>query len=459
MRSRCPRIPGGRPALVLALCVALALGLSSPAAAEPPVAGSGAWYYRIGGARPLSPAANAHTLSLGVDLTSVIRLPQACSSLDPALSMAGVLDQIRSGVDQAEQLMVVAANNAIAALPAIVLQRANPGLYEHFQNALAQARALVDLSVKNCRDLVDAAERGEDPFRDWIRVSRRFSMGEAIRGGGLGPVEAERAVDAANGDDGVPWLGGNRGGAGQDPIRIIADTVQAGYNLLLGRGLTDTGPPAPPAGATPRLVELWPAPADAIAWARRVVGEAVVRTCEGCPPADMTPGAGVLPEFERHHAATEATLAALVSGTATPTVAALADVSAPGIMVTPQLLAAVQGVPEDQDRGLITGRLAADIAAARAVEEALTLRRLLLTGRRVPEIAGSAPAAAGLADAVAELEREIETLLYEHDVRRRMLSGTAETVLEDHLRRRQQGLGIPPAPATPGPRLIRGVPE
>ena len=76
-----------------------------------------------------------------------------CGKFDPLVSVENTLNQVSKGAEDMTNAMTQAANAAIAALPSLILQRADPGLYDLFQNALARAQALVDLSTKSCEQM------------------------------------------------------------------------------------------------------------------------------------------------------------------------------------------------------------------------------------------------------------------------------------------------------------------
>lgn len=406
------------------------------ALAQQPVSGSGEWYYAIGGAEPVSAAPNATVFTAEITGSDGLRLPNACSSLDPVASVSNILDDIKDGVDQFESAMVLAANNAIAALPSIVLQRALPGVYDHFQNALIRAEAQVDFAVKSCREMVDDAATGQDPFRDWVKVSRRNTMRAEILTPGNDPVSAAENVDLANGDDGVPWLGGaNAGGADQPPIRVVHDTVRAGYNIILGEPPENSAPPAV-TGTPPRIVELWPDPIAAADWGQQVLGDEIITTCQGCVPGTV-PGTGLLPRYEAEKVALRPLIVDLVAGASDPTPTNRRAASASNIEVTTQLISAIRNISDDQERDLAVGRLVSDIATARTVEKALAIRRAIITGQKVPEISGVREALDAQADLVDIIEREIDNFLYEDQIRERLVSRTAQIVLEREESRRQ----------------------
>ena len=75
---------------------------------------------------------------------------------------------------------------------------------------------------------------------------------------GNDPITAQQAVEQSNGSNGVPWIGGNRGGDPDQPIKLTGDIVKAGYNVHMNRATTATGTVAATPGA--RLSQLWTTP-------------------------------------------------------------------------------------------------------------------------------------------------------------------------------------------------------
>jgi hypothetical protein len=57
----------------------------------------------------------------------------SCGKFDPVAAVPNTLNDIGAGIDNMMSAMTAAASAAIAALPALILQRANPGLYDLFQ--------------------------------------------------------------------------------------------------------------------------------------------------------------------------------------------------------------------------------------------------------------------------------------------------------------------------------------
>src|SRR5690606_12411317 len=155
-----------------------------------------------------------------------------------------------------------AATNAIAALPALILQRANPGLYDLFQNALLKAEETMHIATKSCETMEAEIARGKNPYADLITLSKGNDWKLQMGIGGNDAVTAKEAVEAANGYNGIPWIGGPAGGSGQPELEFTGDIAEAGYNIQLNRSVDASGP----APVTGRLTEIWPSSVDARAW-------------------------------------------------------------------------------------------------------------------------------------------------------------------------------------------------
>ncbi len=119
-----------------------------PLAAQAPTE-DGLWYYEIGGAEPVSPPANTSVVSVTLGGSASLTWGHSCGKFDSVAAVTQRLDQIASGPEQMMDAMVNAATAAIASLPALILQRANPGLYDLFQNALLRAEATLELATRS----------------------------------------------------------------------------------------------------------------------------------------------------------------------------------------------------------------------------------------------------------------------------------------------------------------------
>ena len=406
------------------------------------------WYYEIGGAEPVSAPANPAVASVTLGGSAQLGLGYSCGKFDPVAAVTHTLNDIGAGIDNMMNAMTAAASAAIAALPALILQRANPGLYDLFQNALLKAEATLQLATKSCERMEADIAQGKNPYADLITLSKGNDWKLQMGIGGNDAVTAKAAVDTANGDNGVPWIGGPAGGRGQPMLEFTGDIVKAGYNITMNRPITTTGP-VPPASAT-RLTAIWTTPAEARNWVVEVVGENIVTTCDTCRK-DSIPGTGLRPQLHQEATTVTTAIRSLVSGATPPTLNNLDRITAPGVAITRQVIEAIREMPASE-QSLIMGRLVSEISTARTVEKALYARRLLLSGRQVPEVYATEVAREHADQSIAELDQAIESLLFETRVRREVVSDTVTVLLERAAARRRASLNVPQGgPVDPRP--------
>ena len=414
-------------------------GSSALAATKGPTE-DGLWYYEIGGAEPVSPPANPLVVPVTLGGSAQLGMGYSCGKFDPVAAVTNTLNNIRSGADNMMNAMTAAASSAIAALPALILQRANPGLYDLFQNALLKAEETMKLATKSCEQMEAEIAQGKNPYADLITLSKGNDWKMQMGIGGNDAVTAKKAVETSNGDNGIPWIGGQAGGTGQPMLRFTGDLIQAGYNINMNRPINAVGPP----GATTRLSEIWNTPADARSWVVDVVGENIVTTCDTCRK-DSVPGTGLLPKLHQETAVVTVDLQNLVSGATSPTLANLDKITAPGVAISRQVIEAIREMPATE-QSLIIGRLVSEISTARTVEKALFARRLLLSGRQVPEVYATEVAREHADSSIVELDKEIENMLFETRVRKEVVSDTITVLLQRTAVRRQASRNTPLVP-------------
>ena len=431
------------------LCGAAAIGM---ARAEPVPTGDSSWYYRIGGGNPI--------FSVGIRVDpgrlSAPRggLLNARCDFDPGRSATNYLNDFRRNIYGLNRALVAQAGAVLRTSALSVLQRANPGLYDLLSQGLSAARVEFEASVRDCRQL-RRVQGGGSLLDGWQRLGRRASWAQAQRDG-VDAGAAARAVEEDGGEGGLQWVGGQMaGGQGQPPIALTADLVRAGHQLLRSRQT----PPRPvgQGGAPPTA--LWEAPEPAVAWAVAVLGETELRLCAGCEALATRVGHGLQAEIRAEAERALSQLEPLLADGRRPQASALAALAVPGmgLAINAQVIYALRE-EAGANRAILAGRLAAEIAIARALEKALTLRQLLRLGRQEPSVASNAEAQRAAGRLLAEVEGEIDNILFEQRVRREALAGTALALLERSGQRANAPLsGV--FPAAPPPRLDRFGPR
>lgn len=444
--NRCPYARPCLPALLLlALCTA-AYGADAPS-------NDSLFYYQIGGGRDIAipPSLNITTLdlSLGAQAQAL-----SCSGFDPMVAIESSLDNLKDGVDNAINALELAASAAIANLPGYILQKANPGLYDLFQNALLRANESFSLATKSCERIQYEIANNTNPFDEWITLSWGDSWKRSV---GVGGANIHDAVDAAEAapNEGIDWVGGLKaGGINQPPIEVLSDVATAGLNILSQRPPEDSSNLASDAP----LARHFSGPGDVDAWIHNVLGEIEVGLCDTCAKG-ARPGKGLIPYIEQTTEDIVPLLVALVVGTTQPTRANLLELEAPGIAVTLQVILALRNQSPDE-RSIVIHKLSQEIAEARVMEEAMIIRRLLLAGRKEGHIAANAIAQKEVVSALAELDNEIRNVIFEKDARNRFVTSTVVELLLHDNAARQSSVHTPAATQTdPRPLKQGGVPQ
>jgi len=221
----------------------------------------------------------------------------------------------------------------------------------------------------------------------------------------------------------------------------MEDTVAAGYNLILGRGVTDQGPPAGVEDA--RLAELFATPAEASEFSENVLGDLIVQTCQGCSNETVAATGALSQETESEALQIQEDLTVLVAAEGEPTQEELATVSSPMTLLTADLIRDLKEIEEDQDRAIYVARLASGIALQRTMEKAKALKRMILTGRQTPEVLSNPEASDYIDKKLAELEGLIDLLPEELEQQEDSVGLVASIVTTQAARNRQAAAGSP----------------
>ncbi|MCP4307825.1 MAG: integrating conjugative element protein, partial [bacterium] len=130
------------------------------------------WYYEIGGAQPVSAPPNPKITTLTLPGSADLNLGFSCGRFDPEFSVTEAIDRFAADADLMIQHMVQSAFQLLFSLPALILQRANPELYNLFQTYLADAQARLAIATKTCEQLESDIGQGKNPFEEWIRLAK-----------------------------------------------------------------------------------------------------------------------------------------------------------------------------------------------------------------------------------------------------------------------------------------------
>lgn len=418
-------------------------------------------YYKIGGGSDfaLPPVNDSQTINLGADAD--LSSGYTCGAFNPALSIANTLNDLKDSADNIEQSILSNATGSLVEMPMYFLAQANPTAYNLINNSLLNAHKQLEISSRSCQEVKNQIAQGKNPYQDWatVAVGDQWKQHLSLTASGQEDInDAKKDVDQNAGNNGVPWVQGEKdsnndngyhaGGLNQPPVHVIGDTVKAGYNAMLMRDLNDNSP-APKGG---ELATDFPTPQDAMNWVTNVVGDQTITTCNDSSCKNQQAGIsgrGLLPwitscsdQNKNYCADTIRTnLANLVTGQTPITKDNLEAVSTDGLVISPQVITALRNMDAAQ-QSIMTSKLAQEVATQQVVNRALIARTLLQTGSQVPVIASSQPAQTIVHRAIQHLDNDIQSLSFESNVRKQMMSDTVANILNYQAQQQQSAVSI-----------------
>ncbi|MBG4993521.1 integrating conjugative element protein [Pseudomonas aeruginosa] len=392
--------------------------------------------YSIGGGRAVSMggAGNMQSIGVGVGWNSNL----ICGDMSITTTLQNQLNGITNGFQTIMSNVIQNATSAVASLPALIIQRADPGLYNLLTNGILQARLDFDRSKMTCRAIANRMADMAGGQAGWDQLAEGMALRDAVSS--TDAVSAIERAESNKGNNGVPWVGGgNAGGSGQSSIKVVGDVTRAGYNLLNGRSATDTSSIARSACGNRLTCQTWSSPQAAADWATRVLGEREQRTCENCTKTQTTPGVGLTPMIQEEYETKLQALQELVTG-ARPTT--LANLDAAGSSSLPITRGVIEALRDEPDQDVLGRRLASEAALSSVLEKALLLQRTLLTGKKEPNVAANELAVQAVDQENSALEQEINNLKTELELRRTRAGNSAMAIIQRHSTRAAGSRGV-----------------
>ncbi len=417
------------------------------------------FYYDIGGGTNFR-------ISGGVEIPQELMMIRDFGLLigdgfDPRESIKGTLQGIMDGLvsgfkGKIKNMLNIGQLNAMFGfLPGNVVCQANPTSCQLNENYTIRAEARERFQRQFYEKMEAELGKTRGKLDGWLRAGKANNlvkvMNEAKASGEKDLELMVGKIREYTGKDGLKWIGGRMaGGDGQPPIRPIADTVKAGFNMLLGRTATTNTR----ATGTDPLLDYWDTPEEAAKWTTEVVGEYrpdlnntnsqvswggatsggddgdlglggedVIVTSDFLKTDMSTPALGLSPKVRKESRAISQKISALVNSATVPTDAELTQMmgQSGSTVITPKIINILKNSPLSS---VIIKQLSDDIATANTIRIALEARRILLAGRNENHIASYEVATKDIDNRAARLKDNIEELMFERQVKRELLSDT-----------------------------------
>ncbi|OLY75698.1 conjugal transfer protein [Pseudomonas sp. ATCC PTA-122608] len=393
--------------------------------------------YSIGGGNAVSMgrAGNMQSVGVGVGWNSNLM----CGNMDLSTTLHNQLNGLTGGFQSIMGSVIQNATGAVASLPALIIQRADPGLYNLLTNGILQARLDFDRSKASCRAMAERMVTLAGNQTGWGSLAEGQALKEAI-GQNKDAVAVTAQAESDNGNTGIPWIGGSKaGGRGQPPIKVVSEVTKAGYNLLNGRTASDSSTIAPNDCNSGMLCGTWRSPEEAGAFANRVLGEVQQQTCESCTKSSATAGVGLTPLIQEEYEEKLELLQELISGAKLPNSENLSAAGSNSMPITRGVITALRDEP---DQEILAQRLASEIAVTSVLEKALLLQRTLLAGNKEPNVAANDLATNAVSNERQSLQQEITNLRTEMELRRFLTSNSPAAIIARHKERKDNSRAI-----------------
>ncbi len=387
----------------------------------------------MGGGSPSGGA--AHRGALSTQLSAGVRANYSCGKFDVGASWATLMN----GIHNLGSTITGAVQAGIASLPLYVLQRAQPGLYQLFQNFSQKADLMVSASLKSCEEMEAMIKNGKDPYEEYVAMAKGDLW--KVKASAQGDV-VQAKVDINKNEEaqrrGLDWVFGTKaGGAGTAPIQPIRDLAVAGYNVTLNKSANSlaTANYGSSSLASTRLVQAFQTPEALAKWSTEVLGDQKIYLCtqdSSCPtPTSTVTATGLSPKFETELDGVLPSMRNLAEAKSNSH-ADLAKVSAPGMAVSPQLVDAMRKLPPDV-RSVAVNRLSQELAMHKVIDKALIARNTLISGMSLPQATASNEINRQAQDKVDRLTQYINDLMFEFRIRKEMTGDTALAIMNNSL--------------------------
>jgi len=392
-------------------------------------------FYKLGGSRPMS-APPSHNANLKFGGNLKFGAGYSCGEFDPSSSLKNFMNNLKNSADDAMNTVSQAASSALAGLPALMLARNSPDLYELMQTSVFRAEEKLKFNAMSCQQIERQLAAGENPYKQWTELAQGTSLNEESESN-PDVNSAMREVEEQGGDNGVympvPGKGVTKaGGKGQEPIKVNTTASVTGYNIMLGRDTTDLNEPNGTEDKETEIVRNFETPEKLAQWTKSVIGERDIYTTkqpENEP--EYVAGKGMIQTAaENRQEVVESLYRALSVDGKSQKVEILRESFKGTTPVTVGLLKRIESSDKDIQRNIIHS-LAEEISMGNEIQKALIARRALIVSLSEPNIAASSAARQSIKEAIVLIEDEIERSMFEYRLRKELVTDFANALYEE----------------------------
>ena len=309
-------------------------------------------------------------------------LGYSCAALDPFDNVENILNSAEQALSQTPQQFVLALEGFAVSLPAYLLNRINPSLYNVITKQIDEGFELFETEYTNCTALENEIQQGNNPYGQLFRASVLRNTQIAIGGEGVFITDAMRQVreeGAAQGvllEDGITF-----GGEGQAPVNISRSLIRSGANLILSRPASDdsafANDPEQP------ITQAFGSPGELVEFSRSIYGDVEYDLTN---PANSFSTAGI--GFQHQYILERNNQIELLTQFINSQIARDVYQVESGSQISPAIVTRIRRLPPTQ-KDIAIDNYARDIALNNTLEKLNYLMLAVKSGLREPHIANS----------------------------------------------------------------------
>lgn len=228
-------------------------------------------------------------------------LGYSCGKFNPFSNVEQMINDAVNKFKKMPQQFVTAAQEAVSAMPAYVMNKINPTLYNTITKNLDDSFALFDVEFKSCQQWEREITNEAGTYFDYFKAASNDALKSEIAKNTSSTIDdVQQNAREKGADDGVIGAGGERkGGDGQEPFSAINEILLSGYNILLNRSETDDSAPKGTDAQQP-LAKVFKSPKALQEWVGKIYGNQEWRLPEGDSKTETKAGVGFKYQYNAH---------------------------------------------------------------------------------------------------------------------------------------------------------------
>lgn len=403
-------------------------------------------YYGIGGGAVVpSPPSMTQQINAKIGING---LGFNCGLFSKGASITNTLNGLKGSAMDLFNNAVSSAEGAVIEMPAYLIAKANPAIYQLLQNGLSAGSADFDVGLKSCGDMQSDTDSGANPYNNayhasmhnkWLNFQYGSESSRSRNVGGLSyaaasssdVTQAKTQVNNDNGSSGMLWTHGNSskggeyaGGKDQPKILLTYDVTIAGVNALMSeKDYYNKGV----ISQDSNLSTEWATTDEVGKWAVNILGESVISTFKG--GSSTTAGKGLLPKVQEKYVDVFKKMVALIDGQSEMTIENLKAISANRLMISAQIIKDLIA-DESVTRSIETSALAQGVSALSVITKTQDLINIYQAARQVPAISSSSVAQKAITQWIKTLQDQIQQIISNNENNKKLLASTITMMMQ-----------------------------